>query len=123
MESGDSANLLGAARHKDDARKAGVALQITREVSLKDAVEIIQGFLDHLSDGSVAVGDNEVKLDHMVTIEFEIGSTTNELELEFEIKWKAPKAAAPTSSGSGSSRSTSSSPASEPATAAVGAGS
>ncbi len=108
-------------------------MQITREVSLKDAVEIIQGFLDHLSDGSVAVGDNEVKLDHMVTIEFEIQSTTNELELEFEIKWKVPKpAAAPASSGrasGGSSASSaggqsSSSAASEAATpASVGAGS
>lgn len=76
-------------------------MQITREVSLKDAVEIIQGFLDHLSDGSVAVGDNEVKLDHMVTIEFEIESTTNELELEFEIKWKVPKAATPAPAASG----------------------
>lgn len=108
-------------------------MQITREVSLKDAVEIIQGFLDHLSDGSVAVGDNEVKLDHMVTIEFEIQSTTNELELEFEIKWKVPKpASAPASSGrasGGSSASSaggqsSSSAASEAATpASVGAGS
>ncbi|MFN8639035.1 MAG: amphi-Trp domain-containing protein [Dehalococcoidia bacterium] len=68
-------------------------MQITREVSLKDAVDIIQGFLDHLSDGTVAVGDNEVKLEHQVTIEFEIESTTNELELEFEIKWKVPNRA------------------------------
>ena len=100
-------------------------MQITRQVSLQDAIEIIQGFLDHLSDGSVAVGDNEVKLDHPVSIEFEIGSTNNELELEFEIKWKAPKAATPTPSsgtsrGAGASGSASTD-ASTPAT--VGAGS
>ncbi|MCC6237702.1 MAG: amphi-Trp domain-containing protein [Dehalococcoidia bacterium] len=106
-------------------------MQITREVSLKDAVEIIQGFLDHLSDGSVAVGDNEVKLDHMVTIEFEIESSTNELELEFEIKWKVPKPATPApassgraSGGSSAGGQSSSSPASEASTpASVGAGS
>lgn len=73
-------------------------MQITREVSLKDAVDIIQGFLDHLSDGTVAVGDNEVKLEHPVTIEFEIESTTNELQLEFEIKWKVPNRAGGTTS-------------------------
>ncbi len=105
-------------------------MQITREVSLKDAVEIIQGFLDHLSDGSVAVGDNEVKLDHMVTIEFEIESSTNELELEFEIKWKVPKPATPTpatgraSGGTSTGGQSSSSPASEASTpASVGASS
>ncbi len=73
-------------------------MQITREVSLKDAVDIIQGFLDHLSDGNVAVGDNEVKLEHPVTIQFEIESSTNELELEFEIKWKVPNRAPATPS-------------------------
>ena len=74
-------------------------MQITREVTLKDAVEIIEGFLSHLSAGSVAVGDNEVRLEHPVTIEFEIDSTQNELQLEFEIKWKAPKSLSASSSG------------------------
>lgn len=97
-------------------------MQITRQVSLQDAVEIIQGFLDHLSDGSVAVGDNEVKLDHMVTIEFEIGSTNNELELEFEIKWKAPKAATPTAAPA-ASRGASTTQSESTTPTAVGAGS
>ena len=67
-------------------------MEITRETSLKQALDTAIMLLEQLRDGTISVGGRALEVDDTVTLEIEIESSASELDFEIELKWHAPGA-------------------------------
>lgn len=67
-------------------------MEITRETSLKQALDTAITLLEQLRDGTISIGGRALKADDTVTLEVEIESSASALDFEIELKWQAPGA-------------------------------
>ena len=73
-------------------------MKIERETTLNQAVEAVTTLLAQMRDSRITVGDRQVGMNDPVTLEFEIESSSDEMELEFQIKWRRPSTTAASTS-------------------------